>query len=157
MRNLKGIPESKYICATCKQEKDSIEFHWYAQTIDGRGRGGNGIRKRVNGSCKDCRSKLQKQTTELKKKILPDNPRPAYGELCKACKRPVYANQSDIPADVNGTYAWMFDHNHKTVKFRGWICNPCNTGFGLLGDTSDSVKLRLQYLIENDEKEDNKI
>ncbi len=38
MRNLKGIPESKYICATCKQEKDSIEFHWYAQTIDGRGR-----------------------------------------------------------------------------------------------------------------------
>ena len=93
----------------------------------------------------------------VKKKILPDNPRPAYGELCKACKRPVYANQSDIPADVNGTYAWMFDHNHQTVKFRGWICNPCNTGFGLLGDTSDSVKLRLQYLIENDEKEDNKI
>ena len=86
MRNLKGIPESKYICATCKQEKDSIEFHWYAQTIDGRGRGGNGIRKRVNGSCKDCRSKLQKQTTELKKKTLPDNPRPAYGEFCKACK-----------------------------------------------------------------------
>ena len=134
MRNLKGIPEGKYICATCKQEKDSVEFHWYAQTIDGR-------------------SKLQKQTTELKKKTLPANPRPAYGELCKACKRPVYANQSDIPADVNGTYAWMFDHNHKTIKFRGWICNPCNTGFGLLGDTSDSVNLRLQYLIESEQDE----
>ena len=44
----------------------------------------------------------------------------------------------------------MFDHNHDTVEFRGWICNPCNTGFGLLGDNAESVKLRLQYLIDSE-------
>jgi hypothetical protein len=40
----------------------------------------------------------------------------------------------------------MFDHRHGTDNFRGWICNPCNTGFGLLGDTAETVSLRLKYL-----------
>ena len=147
-RNLEGIPEGKYKCSTCKQEKDSIHFHWYESR---RPNGGLGDRKRVNGSCRECRNKLAVETNKLKREIIPQHPKPAFGELCKACKRPVYATQSDIPVDVNGTYQWMFDHNHKTVEFRGWICNPCNTGFGLLGDTADSVKLRLQYLIESEQ------
>lgn len=148
MRNLKGIPEGCYICSTCKQEKPSTEFHWYEQTIDGRGRGGNGKRKRVNGSCRSCRNKLAQETNKLKKVILPLVPQPNYGEICESCNRPVYANQSDIPQGVDGTYSWMFDHCHETAKFRGWICNPCNTGFGLLGDNSKEIKLRLQYLIK---------
>ena len=147
-RNLEGIPEGKYKCSTCKQEKDSINFHWYESR---RPNGGLGDRKRVNGSCRECRNKLAVETNKLKRETIPQHPKPAFGELCKACKRPVYATQSDIPVDVNGTYQWMFDHNHKTVEFRGWICNPCNTGFGLLGDTADSVKLRLQYLIESEQ------
>ena len=150
MRNTKGIPEGEYICSTCKQSKDSKEFHWYEQTIDGRGRGGNGKRKRVNGSCRVCRNELARETSRLKRKIIPLIPQPQYGELCEACNRPVYANQSDIPKEVDGTYSWMFDHNHDTVEFRGWICNPCNTGFGLLGDNAESVKLRLQYLIDSE-------
>ena len=48
MRNLKGIPERQYICSTCKKLKEGTDFHWYEQTIDGRGRGGNGKRKRLN-------------------------------------------------------------------------------------------------------------
>ena len=64
MRNLRGIPKNQYICSTCKQLKDSIQFHWYEQTIDGRGRGGNGKRKRVNGSCRECRNKLAKETNK---------------------------------------------------------------------------------------------
>ena len=151
MRNLKGIPERQYICSTCKELKESTDFHWYEQTIDGRGRGGNGKRKRVNGSCRGCRNKLARETNNLKKEILSIIPQPAYGELCEACNRPVYANQTDIPQDVNGTYAWMFDHCHNTAKFRGWICNPCNTGFGLLGDNAESVRLRLKYLINAEE------
>ena len=151
MRNLKGIPEGQYICSTCKQTKDSTEFHWYEQTTDGRGRGGNGKRKRVNGSCRECRNKLANETRNLKKEVLGFVPQPEYGELCEACHRPVYANQSDIPQGVDGTYAWMFDHCHDTVRFRGWICNPCNTGFGLLGDNAESVKYRLKYLIQAEE------
>ena len=46
-RNLEGIPEGKSKCSTCKQEKDSIHFHWYESR---RPNGGLGDRKRVNGS-----------------------------------------------------------------------------------------------------------
>jgi len=37
-----------------------------------------------------------------------------------------------------------FDHCHKTGKFRGWICNRCNT---ILGKVDDNKKL-LQSLID---------
>lgn len=145
MRNLNGIPSGQYVCSTCKSLKDATEFHWYEEA---KGRCGNGKRKRVNGSCRECRSKLAKETNKLKKEICGLVPQPAYGELCEACNRPVYANQSDIPQGVDGTYAWMFDHCHEKAEFRGWICNPCNTGFGLLGDNSESIKLRLKYLLD---------
>ncbi len=144
-RDLTGIPAGTSVCATCKTEKDNTEFHWY--TLSNRGKStGTKKRKRVNGSCRPCRTKLGTETNRLKKKIVPLVPKPDYGCPCEACGRPVYANQSDIPPGVDGTYAWMFDHRHGTDNFRGWICNPCNTGFGLLGDTAETVSLRLKYL-----------
>src|SRR5262249_17938069 len=31
-------------------------------------------------------------------------------------------------------------------KFRGWLCNRCNRGIGLLGDTAEGVEKALTYL-----------
>ena len=42
--------------------------------------------------------------------------------------------------------ALRLDHCHVTGKFRGWLCNDCNLGIGLLGDTVESLELRLAYL-----------
>ena len=130
MRNTKGIPEGEYICSLpVNNLKTAKEFHWYEQTIDGRGRGGNGKRKRVNGSCRECRNKLARETSKLKRKIIPLIPQPKYGELCEACNRPVNTDmqikaiyQKELMVHTLGCY----DHNHETVEFRGWICNPCN-------------------------------
>ena len=38
------------------------------------------------------------------------------------------------------------DHDSQMKVFRGWICNHCNTGIGLLGDTIDGVQRALDYL-----------
>jgi len=38
------------------------------------------------------------------------------------------------------------DHNHRTKRFRGWLCSNCNTGIGLLGDTINGVDQAVRFL-----------
>ena len=38
------------------------------------------------------------------------------------------------------------DHCHITGRFRGWLCVPCNTAFGVLGDTAPTFKRALAYV-----------
>ena len=38
------------------------------------------------------------------------------------------------------------DHCHNTGKFRGLLCNGCNTGIGMLGDSAELVERALSYL-----------
>ena len=146
--NIKQIPEGSSFCVTCKLKKNNLEFHWY-EAPDGM------VRTRVNGSCKDCRSKLNKETERLKKIIISYSPKPDYEKPCEACLRLVYKRQSDIPEGVDGTYSWNFDHEHNTEHFRGYICTPCNTGFGLLGDTEESILFRLEYFKRSKLNENN--
>lgn len=40
----------------------------------------------------------------------------------------------------------VFDHDHKTLEHRGWLCHPCNQGLGLLGDDIASLERAMQYL-----------
>jgi hypothetical protein len=39
-----------------------------------------------------------------------------------------------------------FDHCHETGEFRGWLCNTCNTGLGMLGDNEAGLLRALEYL-----------
>ena len=43
-------------------------------------------------------------------------------------------------------YDTYIDHDHKTEKVRGLLCNNCNTGIGFLGDDIKGVKAALNYL-----------
>ena len=58
----------------------------------------------------------------------------APGTSCEICGRTF----SDIP---------QWDHNHATGAFRGWLCGSCNRGLGLLGDSPDTVRAALHYLL----------
>ncbi len=40
----------------------------------------------------------------------------------------------------------QIDHNHKTGKVRGLLCQKCNTGLGLFGDTVEGFTIALDYL-----------
>jgi hypothetical protein len=44
----------------------------------------------------------------------------------------------------------VFDHNHETGKFRGWICNNCNWILGLAKDNKKILYLIIEYLNKND-------
>jgi hypothetical protein len=39
-----------------------------------------------------------------------------------------------------------FDHDPETHKFRGWICQNCNTAIGKLGDNLAGLMAAIRYL-----------
>jgi hypothetical protein len=39
-----------------------------------------------------------------------------------------------------------FDHDHKTNEPRGFLCQKCNKGLGLLGDNLEGIERAIQYL-----------
>lgn len=63
---------------------------------------------------------------------LPEPTRPDP-KLCECCGR-------------KPKRALHLDHDHETGKFRGWLCNTCNTGIGGLGDTIAGLLRAMRYL-----------
>jgi hypothetical protein len=39
-----------------------------------------------------------------------------------------------------------YDHDHKTMEFRGVLCRSCNKAIGQLGDTVESLEKAVNYL-----------
>lgn len=60
----------------------------------------------------------------------------ARPELCELCGR-APTGQGKILA---------FDHCHTTGKFRGWLCNKCNTAIGLAGEDPAILRALADYL-----------
>jgi len=46
----------------------------------------------------------------------------------------------------------VLDHCHESEVFRGWLCDRCNRGIGVLGDTLESLEKALKYLRKHDEQ-----
>ena len=67
----------------------------------------------------------------------PTRPQPdeceCCGKLAAALKKSTFGNL-------------CLDHDHKTGHFRGWLCDSCNLGLGMLGDDEDGVRRALTYL-----------
>lgn len=42
-----------------------------------------------------------------------------------------------------------FDHDHKTGKFRGWLCHRCNTAIGLVAENTETLSKMIEYIKNN--------
>ena len=91
----------------------------------------NGIRLR-RPECKDCTKKVafgKSEAVKVAKKLGMSQTAPK-GTACEICK--------------STTRKLVFDHDHKTHRFRGWLCDNCNRSIGMIGE--DNLENCINYL-----------
>ena len=86
---------------------------------------------RTNYRVKSCRDCEKQENSEL---ALVRKTAPRMSDTCDCCGKKTSNNKLCL------------DHCHSTLKFRGWLCNNCNTGFGNFGDTLEAIKKAVEYL-----------
>lgn len=82
--------------------------------------------------CRPCRNYAKRTLFRLKNGHIKCYGKP-IGKSCRICIKKV---------------PLVFDHCHKTSKFRGWICKDCNAAIGKLGDDLAGLERARTYLIE---------
>ena len=66
------------------------------------------------------------------------------GGCCAICK----VDENTSAHGNNHTTNFSVDHDHKTGKVRGLLCNRCNRSLGLLQDKVELLESAKQYLIK---------
>jgi len=92
---------------------------------------------RSNYRAKDCRKCTAKESVikHVIRKRAP--PRPSQCDCCgKLMKHTEF----------------YLDHCHDEKLFRGWLCNSCNSGIGILGDTLQHLETAVNYLKAHHER-----
>lgn len=116
---LRETKKSK-ICNICYQFKNIIEFEITGQTK-------NKIYRKAG--CRPCVKNERLKEKKLKKIYGKNKP---IGTPCDNCGK----TKTKL----------SLDHCHATGQFRGWLCHPCNTAIGVLGDDLESLKRAVEYL-----------
>lgn len=138
------ILEGRKYCNRCGERKLFSEFHQQKASRDG-----------CMSWCKSCnnmqRRKWEKENPNygrrkhLKAKydITPehyDTMLEEQGGVCAIC-------ETDKPGGPWEKF--KVDHDHKTGKVRGLLCQHCNVGLGHFNDSPDLLATAIDYLNEN--------
>jgi hypothetical protein len=147
-------------CSACKVAKPLSEFHRHATAPDGRNcyckscaiakvalwQKANPERRRINARKYHVKRRDSGQVREDKFKIRYgitvadyDKKFEAQGGLCAVCRRPP-------PLHNLKTFALGLDHDHKTLVNRGLLCQNCNAGLGMFGDSIELMESAIAYL-----------
>lgn len=122
------------VCTNCKIEKPLSAFPTHIGMVDN-----------LDTRCDPCMKSQSKYRTALKK-IVPVKPL----TVCECCGRPFDNTKKGKP---------RLDHDHGYEEvvlsaFRGYICDRCNTGIGLLGDNIAGLINALTYLRAYEERKE---
>lgn len=119
------IIESK-VCIKCGEEQPLDEFSIR-----------NNKKERRN-DCRKCHSVNKKLIRTLQK----ENAYPDKDYRCPICHR----SEDEVKDSFSNRRAWALDHDHKTGKFRGWVCNMCNIGLSRFDDNVETMTRAIVYL-----------
>jgi len=148
-------------CSKCKTVKSINQFCKNKGSRDG-----------FHSQCADCKNKggaiwykKNKKTRAVKAKSYYQKNKHKFSKQARANKLKKYdltfekveellQNQNHVCLICNRTEPrynrkLRLDHNHKTGKFRGFLCNNCNTGLGMFEDNPDFLYKAIEYLLEH--------
>lgn len=130
-------------CTRCKVIKvaDLINFPPHNKKKDGLD---SWCRKcRATYRSEICRGKFRGQLSDDEVRKLKKQ------EKCDICGgNEIAGSRNNI--HVGKVYALVMDHNHKSGKFRGMLCNHCNRGLGNFKDNINTLQAAIEYLKERD-------
>lgn len=115
--NYKPLSGITQVCKICSKEKDMVHFNKHKNFQTG-----------IDNRCRACIKKESKVRNELKERF-----KHLKKDTCACCGK-------------THPKSMVCDHDHNTLKFRGWICDPCNMGIGKLGDDLEGIEKALAYL-----------
>lgn len=125
------LPESGKTCIKCNVFKSLNEFGTRSRDIYG-----NPIEHR--NDCKECRKLFAKQLREQKKNF----PKPDENHRCLGCNK----SQEEFANTFKGKTIWCLDHDHKSGKARGYVCQYCNFILGRARDNPEVLTNLAKYL-----------
>lgn len=124
---------SKKICNVCHKLKKTTDFAKNQNAKNNRS-----VRR---PSCKDCRVKMEGVSVSRADRIEWLKKRPNNEPFeCPICKKRTIAG---VTSKV------VLEHDHRTGKPGGWICDSCNTGLGRFKDDVKLLKSATEFLKKN--------
>lgn len=119
--SFKNKEDKFFVCRTCEQNLPESLYQVRSDRSNYRAK-----------DCLKCTSKESKIVEDIRKTA------PPKPDRCECCQKKLNKDQ------------FYLDHCHSKKTFRGWLCNSCNSGIGILGDTKESLERALKYLIEKE-------
>lgn len=124
--NIINLPPTKK-CMRCHEEKPTEEFYIERARKDGR-----------DQKCKDCQRFRRRARRAHKYGLRWEW---YLGQMIAQNGRCLICNQK-----AKETRLLTIDHDHKTGKVRGLLCDNCNTGLGLFKDSPNLLRRAALYL-----------
>jgi hypothetical protein len=126
------------VCSKCGEDKPLTNYQGNTSGKDAFNREGYRLRR---PECRGCNVKVLqglKRAKDIAKKEGISYKAP-LGEVCGICQQP--------PTKGNEL---VFDHDHRTNRFRGYLHNVCNRSIGRTGDDVPSCGRVYNYLLKSD-------
>ena len=125
---------SKKICNVCHKLKKTTEFAKNQNAKNNRS-----VRR---PSCKDCRVEMEGVGVSRADKLKWLKKKPVNEPFeCPICSKRTIAG---ITSKV------VLEHDHRSGRVRGWVCDSCNTGIGRFKDDKKLLKRAINFIESND-------